>query len=62
MIENNLKTYVAKIIEKVRKGGDTVLSLYSQRFDGLKLLPCDFRLTGNEKKEAMKKVSDETRT
>src|SRR3989339_366415 len=44
----NLERNISKIIGEVRKKGDSAIAAYNLKFDGEKLAPADFLLTGKE--------------
>lgn len=47
---------VSQIIQAVQKHGDVAISQYTQKFDGVKLQPSEFRVSKDEIKEAIKLI------
>ena len=47
---------ISKIIEAVRKDGDSAVSFFAKKFDGVNLKPGDFRVSAAEIRRASKKV------
>lgn len=54
-IENGVKA----IIDKVKKSGDSAISVFAKKIDGVSLTPSKFRLCRNEIEDASGKVSSE---
>ena len=47
---------VSNIIEKVKTNGDSAITFFTEKYDGLKLLPKNFKVSDNEILSAFKSV------
>ena len=51
-----MKNTVKNIIDRVKKEGDSAVSYFTKRYDGMELLPSDFRISEKEIDNAVKNI------